>query len=160
MPRENLSHAIGFDDAPFPRAHRGRVLVIGAVYAGLRLEGVLRTEVQRDGDDAAHAVAEAVRGSRFGAHTKLVLFQGIAFAGFNVIDIHGLHEALGLPVLVVARRAPDLPAIREALLTRVPGGAAKWQLVERAGVMEPLGAVFVQRAGLSLEAAAGALGRA
>jgi uncharacterized protein len=159
MPRENLSHAVGFDDAPFPRAHRGEVLVVGTAYAGLRLEGVLRTEVQRDGDDATRAVAAAVQGSRFGVHTKLVMFQGIALAGFNVIDIHGLYAALGIPVLVVARRAPDLPAIREALLTRVPGGAAKWQLVERAGAMEPLGALFVQRAGLSLEAAAGALTR-
>ena len=27
--------------------------------------------------------------------------QGIALAGFNVVDIHALHEALGMAVLVV-----------------------------------------------------------
>lgn len=36
---------------------------------------------------------------------------------------------------------------------RVPGGRRKWALVERAGQMEPASGVFVQRAGLSLEAA-------
>lgn len=34
-----------------------------------------------------------------------VLLQGMALAGFNVIDLDGLHEALDIPVLVVARRA-------------------------------------------------------
>ena len=54
--------------------------------------------------------------------------QGIAFAGFNVVDVHTLHCALGLPVLVVARRRPDLAAIRRALVNHVRGGARKWRL--------------------------------
>ena len=66
-----------------------------------------------------------IGGSRFAAHTKLVLLQGIALAGFNVVDLRALHEALGIPVLVVARRPPRLAAIRAALLDHVPGGAKK-----------------------------------
>jgi len=150
MPRGRFSHVIAFDDAPFPRAHRGDVLVVGTAYAGLRLEGVLSTRVRRDGANAARAIAERVRGSRFFAHTKLLMFQGIALAGFNVIDIHGLHAALGIPVLVVARRAPGLPAIQAAIRTRVRGGAKKWRLIQKAGAMETVGGVFVQRAGIPL----------
>jgi uncharacterized protein len=60
-------------------------------------------------------------------------------------------------VLVVARRAPALPAIRAALLERVPGGARKWALIERAGPMEPCEGLWVQRAGLSSADAAGLL---
>lgn len=37
---QRLSHVVAFDDAPFARAHRGDVTVIGAVFAGLRLDGV------------------------------------------------------------------------------------------------------------------------
>jgi uncharacterized protein len=84
---------------------------------------------------------------------QLVMLQGIALGGFNVVDIHGLQAELGIPVLVVARRAPRMGLIREALLGRVPGGRRKWALVERAGPMEPVGGVFVQRAGLGLDAA-------
>lgn len=152
--KDRLSHVIAFDDAPFPRAHRGRVLVVGAAYAGLRLEGVISTHVRRDGADAARAVAACVEASQFARHTRLLLFQGIALAGFNVIDIHALHAQLGMAVLVVARRPPSLPAIREALLTRVRGGARKWKLIERAGAMEPAAGLMVQRAGLSLDQAA------
>jgi len=49
---------------------------------------------------------------------------------------------------VVARHAPDLRAIERALRTRVPGGARKWQLIERAGPMEPAGPVWIQRANI------------
>lgn len=146
-----LSHVIGVDDAPFAREHRGDVPVVGAVFAGLRLEGVLSTRVRRDGRNATTAIAAMIRGSRFYAHAQVILLQGIAVAGFNVIDLAALHEALALPIVVVARRRPNLEAIREALLTHVPGGRRKWALIERAGPMEPVGGIYVQRAGISLE---------
>ena len=87
------------------------------------------------------------------------MLQGIALAGFNVVDLAALRRLAGLPVLVVARHAPDLEAIRDALLSHVPGGARKWALVEAAGPMEPCAGVFVQRAGLSLDEAADVLRR-
>ena len=149
-----FAHVIGFDDAPFERGHRGDVLVIGAVYAGARLEGVLSGKVRRDGANATRALAGMVHGSRFRAHLQLVLLQGIALAGFNVIDLHGLHRELGVPVLVVVRKPPNLARIRRALFEHVPGGARKWRLVERAGPVERSGRVYVQRGGLSeIEAA-------
>ncbi len=43
--------------------------------------------------------------------------------------------------------------MREALLTRVRGGARKWSLIERLGPMEPVAGLFVQRVGLTLEQA-------
>lgn len=150
MASDRFSHVIGFDDAPFTREQRGRVLVVGTAWSGLRLEGVLSTRVLRDGADATRAVATCVRASRFAGHTRLVMFQGIALAGFNVIDIQALAAELGMAVLVVARRPPSMPAIRAALLGRVRGGARKWALIEKAGPMEPCARVLVQRAGLSL----------
>jgi hypothetical protein len=160
MPRDpSYSHVIAFDDAPFTRDHRGRVLVVAVAYAGLRLEGVLSTHVRRDGADATRAVTERVATSRFAAHTRLLLFQGIALAGFNVIDIHGLHRALGIPVLVVARRPPSMAAIHDALLGRIRGGKRKWALIEKAGEMERVGNVMVQRAGIPLADAGAVIGR-
>jgi hypothetical protein len=88
-----------------------------------------------------------------------VLLQGIAFAGFNVVDLHALHAALGIPVMVVARKAPNLARIRAALLEHVPGGTRKWRLVERAGPMEPVAGLYVQRAGISAGDAARVLRR-
>jgi endonuclease V-like protein UPF0215 family len=143
-----VSHVVGFDDAPFGHAHRGDVLLIGAVYSEHCLEGVLSGRVRRDGANATRVIGALVRGSRFHRHLQAVLLQGLTFAGFNVVDLDELHALLGLPVIVVARKAPDLAAIRRALLTRVRGGARKWRLVARAGPMEPLGGVYVQYRGM------------
>jgi uncharacterized protein len=147
--RRGLSHVVGFDDAPFGRAHRGDVLVVGAVFAGQRLEGVLSTRVRRDGANATERLADCLAASRYRPQLQAIVLQGIAFAGFNVVDLEGLRRRAGLPVLVVARRTPDLEAIRAALLGHVPGGRRKWRLIEAAGPMEPMSGVHVQRCGLS-----------
>ncbi len=156
---QTISHVVGLDDAPFPPHHRGDVLVVGAVYAGTALHGVLSAKVRRDGANATRVLAHLIANSRFAPQLQVVMLQGIALAGFNVIDLASLHAELNIPVLVVARRCPDLPAIRAALLQRVPGGRRKWMLVERAGPMEPMGGVYVQRVGLSAPQAEALLAR-
>jgi uncharacterized protein len=151
---KRYSHVIGFDDAPFERTHRGDVLIVGAVFAGSRLDGVLSGKVRRDGVNATRVLIDLVRHSRFGAQLQVILLQGVAFAGFNVVDVHTLHTTLKIPVLVVARRAPNLAAIRAALLHNVPGGRRKWALIEKLGRMEAVQGVYLQRAGITLDHAA------
>jgi endonuclease V-like protein UPF0215 family len=168
-------NVIGFDDGPFPRAHRGNVWIVGAVCAGHRLDGVVTGHVRRDGTDSTRRMIELVRSSQFGSHVRAVLLQGIAVGGFNVVDVEALSASLGIPVLVVMRRPPRLDAIRKALFSetppfrpRVPGAARKWRLIERAGPIEELVSkhprgptglrkapqrLWVQRVGLSREAA-------
>ena len=111
-----LTNVVGFDDGPFDRSRRGaRVLLVGAVCARTRLDGVISGRVTKDGRNATAVVAALVRGSQFDGHVRAVLLNGIAFGGFNVVDIHALAAALARPVLVVARRAPRLALIRSAL---------------------------------------------
>jgi uncharacterized protein len=170
-------NVIGFDDGPFPRGHRGDVLLVGAVCSRTRLDGVVSAHVRRDGADATRRMADLVQGSPFCEHVRAVMLQGIAVGGFNVVDIRGLSDRLGVPVLVIVRRPPDLQAVRRALFSDAPamrpavrGAARKWRLIEQAGPIEPLGVsrrsvkrtaitglrsapqrLWVQRAGLSLE---------
>ncbi|MFC4427915.1 DUF99 family protein [Deinococcus navajonensis] len=151
-----LSHAIGFDDAPFERRWRGNVRVFGAAYARGHLHAVVRGQVRRDGRNATAELARLAASAGPG-HLQLIFLQGIALAGFNVVDLPELHALSGLPVLVVARRPPNLDRIRAALLEHVPGGARKWRLVQRAGEMEACAGVYVQRAGLTLAQAEGAI---
>jgi len=147
----------GFDDAPFDCSHRGDVLVVGAVFAGERLDGVISTRVRRDGVNAAQRLIDCLTGSKYFEQLQAILLQGIALAGFNVVDLQRLHQATGLPVLVVARYPPDMQAIRQALLQKVPGGARKWRLIEAAGPMEPVAGLYVQRCGIAPEHAASLL---
>jgi endonuclease V-like protein UPF0215 family len=171
-------NVIGFDDGPFPRDHRGAVLLVGVVCSATRVDGIVSGRIRRDGVDSTRRCVELVRASQFGEHVQAVMFQGIAMGGFNVIDIHGLSKALQIPVLVVVRRLPDMDAVKRALFSRtptsrpaVPGAKRKWSLIEQAGTLEPLGVsrraqkraapsglatgqrLWIQRAGLSLDEA-------
>lgn len=150
MARRQFSSVIGFDDFPFPRSHQGDIRVVGTVYTGLRLDGIISGRVRRDGTNATARLAQLVQQSRFARQLGLLMLQGIALGGFNVVDIHALQEQLGIPILVVARKSPDLAAIERALLHNVRGGVRKWRLIERAGAMERVAGVYVQRAGLTL----------
>jgi len=150
MSPKRYSNVMGFDDAPFEHKYSGPVPVVGAVFTGLQLTGVLLGQVEKDGDDAAQKLATLVAESKFFEHVQLVMLQGITLAGFNVVDVFYLHRQLGLPVLVVSRHRPDLGAVRSALLANIAGGAQKWAMIERLGPPEPAEEVFVQRVGLTL----------
>jgi len=145
------TNVIGFDDAPFPREHRGDVLLVGTVCSRTRLDGVISGYVRRDGSNATRVMVETIRSSQFAEHVRAVLLQGIAVAGFNVVDVHALHAELGMPVLAIVRHRPDFAAIRRALFARVRGAERKWRLIERAGDLEPLRGVYVQRVGITLD---------
>ena len=147
MPR--FAHVIAFDDCPFDREHRGDVGLIGAVFAGARLDGVVSGRVRRDGANSASVMAKLIFDSRFVEHLQLIMLQGIAVAGFNVVDVFELHSVTGLPVLVVAKKEPDYEAIHDTLTLRVRGGARKWQVIERLGAMEKARGVWIQRVGLT-----------
>ena len=151
-----FSNLIGLDDAPFPRAcpkddKTIKVKVVGAVYASLRLDGVMLMEVERDGYDATDVIQERIKVSKFFEHIQLVMLQGIAFGGFNVVDVPRLSKGLDRPVLVVARKKPDMEAIKNALLKKVRGGKEKLRLMEALGPMEPANGVYFQQYGLSRE---------
>src|SRR5688572_25170415 len=77
-----LSNVVGFDDGPFSRERRGGdVLLVGAVCARTRLDGVLTGRIRHDGWNATARMAELVLGSQFSGHIRAVLLNGIAVGG-------------------------------------------------------------------------------
>ncbi|HEY3055542.1 MAG TPA: DUF99 family protein [Thermoanaerobaculia bacterium] len=153
MAWRRFAHVIAFDDCAFEREHTGDVGLIGAVFAGARLDGVVAGRVRRDGANSAAVMARMIFESRFVQHLQLIMLQGIAVAGFNVVDVFELHAATDLPILVVAKREPGLAAIRDTLTLRIRGGARKWNIIERLGAMERVRGVWVQRVGLTKDEA-------
>ncbi len=151
--RPRLVNCIGFDDCPFQRNYRGQIGIVGTVYAGKRLDGILKGSVEKDGDDSAEHLIEIVGSSRFYEHCNLIMLQGICLGGFNIVDAEMIHRELSRPVLVVARKMPDYQAIRNALLKKVPRGKAKWKIISGLGPMEPCCKCFIQRIGLGFEEA-------
>ncbi len=123
------SRFLGIDDGPFHFGDDDVPLVGVAVQAPAYIEAVLMTRAQVDGRDATERILGMIRASRYREGLRMVLLNGIAVGGFNVIDIEALHRELGVPVVTVTRRAPNLEAIRGALRRKFDDWEARWALI-------------------------------
>ena len=107
---------IGIDDSPFEKGSKQRVLVVGAVFRGGKwLEGVLSTKVTVDGRNATKKIAEMINNSKHKGQLQVIMLNGIAVAGFNLIDIKKLNRLTNLPVIVVMRKKPKKGEIEAAV---------------------------------------------
>jgi endonuclease V-like protein UPF0215 family len=134
------------------------VNVAGVVCAGTRFEGLVWGRVRQDGWNATDALVRLLRASKFLPQLHLVLLDGIAFGGFNVVDLPRLAEEVCRPCLAVMRRPPDLAAV-EAALRRLPRAEARLALLRRAGPVHELGGFVFQVQGAAPADAAAALAR-
>jgi len=150
--------AIGFDDAPFGRRPGSPVRLCGVVCAGTRFEGLVVGRVRRDGWNATGEIVRLLAGGKFLPQLHLVLLDGVAFGGFNVVDLEALAARLGLPCVAVMRRPPDLVAVRRAL-SRLPRPARRLALLARAGPVHARAPFAFQVRGADPEPVAEALAR-
>jgi hypothetical protein len=110
------------------------VLVVGVVFrGGFWIDGVLSTQIERDGLDATEKIIGMVKTARY-KDLGVIMFDGITLGGFNTIDIAAIHEATGLPCITVIRRMPDMDAIKKAL-THLENAERREAMMARAGVI-------------------------
>jgi endonuclease V-like protein UPF0215 family len=139
---------IGIDDAPFNKFKKGRVLVIGTIFrGGSFIDGILSTKVAVDGNDSTKKLIAMVNKCKFKPQLQCILLDGIAFGGFNVIDIKKLHKKTKIPVIVVIRKRPDFKKIFKTL-TKL-NKKSKIKLIQKAGPVTKIGKIFVQIKGIS-----------
>jgi len=143
---------LGIDDSPF-KFNGGKALVVGAlVRVPNYLEGVMKSEVTVDGSDSSDAIIQMVSRSRYREQIKAIMTDGIALAGFNIIDVKRVHEALRIPVLTVTRDEPDFEKIKSALMKHFPDWTERYSLVtklELRRIQTEHNPLFVSGVGLS-----------
>jgi uncharacterized protein len=137
---------VGFDDAPFARTRGASVPIAGIVCADTRIEGMLWGRARRDGWNATDVISAMLDGSKFRDQVRVVLLDGVAVGGFNVIDLPTLHTRTGMPCLTVMRRAPDLEAMRR-VIERLPDPPRRLALLARAGEIHQRGPFTYQVVG-------------
>ncbi|RLE43274.1 hypothetical protein DRJ16_03955 [Candidatus Woesearchaeota archaeon] len=143
---------LGIDDAPFNKfKDKGKnVLVVGTIFRGGDfLDGLISTKVRVDGRNATKKLIEMINKSKFKPQLRVVMLDGIALGGFNIVDIEELWKATGIPVMVVMRKYPDFAEMFHALDKL--GMGWKKKLIEKAGEPERFGRLYVQSKGLKKE---------
>lgn len=104
------------EDSPFRRADR-TVFALGIIVMNDIVEGAMSFRVKKDGDDSADKIIKAVRKSRFRDQIKLVVTNGIAIAGLNIVDMAKIRKALGIGSMAITRKRPRPQLLRRAIRT-------------------------------------------
>lgn len=142
---------LGIDDGTL----RGKkVLLVGVVFrGGFWIDGLLSCWIERDGTDATDMIITMVRNTRH-EDLRVIMTDGITFAGFNTIDIQKIAQETSLGVIPVMRRMPDFQKISSAL-NNFPDREERWQHIENAGPIHSKavhrGMLYFQFAGLQKE---------
>jgi endonuclease V-like protein UPF0215 family len=124
---------LGVDDGIFVPHSKGFAPIVGVVFrGGYWLDGVMSTKVEVDGFDATEKIASMVMSSPHHKQLRVIMLDGITFAGFNVVNIKELNAETKLPVIAVTRDKPDLKDIRKAL-QNLPSPKRRWKAVANAG---------------------------
>lgn len=148
---------LGVDDGAFKPHVKGQVPVIGVVFrGGFWLDGVMRTNIEVDGFDATEKIASMITGSSHYKQLRVIMLNGVTFAGFNIVDVKTLHAATKLPVITVTREKPDFDDIHKAL-KNLANSEARWEAILSAGAPVEVSTrsaearVYMQTVGVSKE---------
>ena len=126
---------LGVDDGVFSPHVKGFVPVVGVVFrGGYWLDGVMHTEVEVDGVDSTEKIASMIMTSPHYKQLRVLMLDGITFAGFNVVNIKELNTKTRLPVIAVTREKPNFTEIREAL-NNLPENEERWKIIQNTGKM-------------------------
>jgi len=106
---------LGIDDAPSKRTDE-QTFLTGVVYRGTEFIEDIQTEsIRVDGEGATKKVLSLYRKCNNPRQIKVVLVDGISFAGFNIVDIEKVSENIGKPVIAVTSNKPNKDNFRRAM---------------------------------------------
>jgi endonuclease V-like protein UPF0215 family len=124
---------LGVDDGVFIPHSKGFAPVIGVVFrGGYWLDGVMSTKVEVDGFDATDRIATMIVNSPHYKQLRVIMLDGVTFAGFNVVDMKKLNTETRLPIIAVTRDRPDFDDIRKAL-ENLQSAEKRWKAILSAG---------------------------
>ena len=150
---------VGVDDGFFlPHTH-GKCDVIGVVFrGGYWLDGVMRTQIEIDGMDATEKIGGMIVNSPHHGQLRVVMLDGVTFAGFNIVDTSQLHEIVNLPIIAVTREKPNFDDIQKAL-KNLSFSKERWKViadgkdVTEVSMRDGKKIVYMQAVGIELDIA-------
>ena len=140
---------VGIDDGHFTKDNDKETLVVGAVVRGnIELEGVLRTHIEIDGCDATEKIIEMIKKSRHYRQLKAVFTNSIMLGGLNILDINQMYEELGISVIAVLRKEPNIQKLVDGIKERFP---EKAEILVEYGKPKRFGKIYYYSVGKNVE---------
>jgi len=145
---------LGIDDGPFNLWKDRKTVLIGAIFrGGVFMDGVLKSDVTIDGMDITDVIINMVKNTKH-KDLRIIMLDGITYAGFNIVDILRLFRETGLGVIVITRKFPCFNDIKKAI-KNFSDFEERWALIEAAGkprkVKTQRGFIYMQKCGVTLK---------
>jgi endonuclease V-like protein UPF0215 family len=151
---KNQIRLLGIDDAPFSFSDEFSI-IIGVIMRGNSyIEGIISRKIKVDGDDATDLCIDMVNKSRHKQQLKALLIDGIAFCGFNVIDIEKIFLKTELPIITITRDKPDLIKIKNALKKNFSDWKNRLEIIEKVDlhrIETNYNPIYIKYIGISLK---------
>jgi endonuclease V-like protein UPF0215 family len=145
---------LGIDDSSL---HNQSVMIIGVLFRGGGwIDGVLRSDITKDGIDATDNIIKMVTKSKHFRQIRVIMLNGVTYAGFNIVDITAVFEQTGIPCIVIMRDYPDFNRIHTAL-EHLPDPEVRWDSIMRTGEIykvithEDKNPIYMQHCGIDHE---------
>ncbi|MBU5575049.1 MAG: DUF99 family protein [Candidatus Aenigmatarchaeota archaeon] len=107
---------LAIDDGPFEFKRKGKDILIGVIFRGGEfIDGVLKEEIEIDGNDAEEKIIKMTNETKHKGQLRVLMLDGITFAGFNIVNIKNISEKTKLPVIVINRKKPNFDYFLKAL---------------------------------------------
>jgi hypothetical protein len=90
--------------------------IVGVVLRGGHwLEGIMKTIIERNGCNVTSQLVRMIRSSSHFQQTRLIMTDGLAFAGVNIVNIRALHEMTNIPIIAVSRGRKEMEDLSEKM---------------------------------------------
>ncbi len=149
---------LAFDDGPFESRSKGRTVLVGVIFrGGSFMDGLLKSEIEIDGEDAEDTIINITNKTKHKDQLRVIMLDGITFGGFNTVNIKKISERTRLPVIVYLRQSPDIKLFLEAI-GKLPNAEEKRRAVSDAGSVYDVSTggkkIYYQCHGISKDTAA------
>ncbi len=137
---------LGIDDS----FNEKKCCLVGCVTCDGYVECFMYAEIEVDGLDATEKVIKMIKRSKFKDQIRCIFLPGLTFGGFNIVDIQRVCNDIGIPVIVVMRRKPNMAEFMSAIENLNDADVRK-NIIERAGEIYKVKSMYIQIAGVSFE---------
>jgi Uncharacterized conserved protein len=122
------SRVAAFATGPIRGSGYEKVILVCVIERDGIIEGILSDFVRPGGSEAAKVIARMVNRSRLKEQIRLIVTNGIALAGLNLIDPEWVEKKTGKRLLMITRKRPNARHMANAIRSAYIASEAKERL--------------------------------
>ncbi|MBS7608944.1 DUF99 family protein [Candidatus Bathyarchaeota archaeon] len=138
IPRKKIEEtkALAFEDGPFTKkigTKKRRAPLIAVLTKGFMVLKIAFDYLKVDGSEATDLMIDLEKHLSSDEDINIIFLHGVAYAGFNVVDVQRLREATNRPIILVLRSKPNPEAVKEALIKHFRDWDRRLDIISKAG---------------------------